>query len=78
VLKFFRSNAFDVDTLYRKLVTVFLKILPPKTVDGKVILAAGHIKISKEGCGMPAIERLHQGTQGKGLLLKAIFWGLSA
>jgi hypothetical protein len=26
-----------------------VKILPPKTIDGKVILVGDHIKISKEG-----------------------------
>jgi hypothetical protein len=66
LLKFFRSNAFDIDSLYRKLITVFLKILPPETIDGKVILVGDHIKISKEGRRMPAIEKLHQESQNGG------------
>jgi hypothetical protein len=66
LLKFFRSNAFDVDALYRKLIIVYMKILPPKTIDGKVILAGDHIKIAKEGRRMPAIERLHQESQNSG------------
>jgi hypothetical protein len=57
LLKFFRSNAFDIDSLYRKLITVCMKIFTAKTVDGTVIPACGHIKISKEGRGMPAIEK---------------------
>ncbi|MDR1220412.1 MAG: hypothetical protein LBK73_12495 [Treponema sp.] len=60
LLKFFRSNAFDIDSLYRKPIAVFLKTLPPETIDGKVILVGDHIKISKEGRRMPAIEKLHQ------------------
>ncbi|MHB9293453.1 hypothetical protein Holit_02575 [Hollandina sp. SP2] len=76
-LKFFRSNTFDIDILYRKLITVFLKMLPPKTVDGKVILAADHIKISKEGRRMPAIEKLHQESQnsGKGTFIEGHLFG---
>jgi hypothetical protein len=77
LLKFFRSNAFDLDSLYRKLITVFLKILPPKTIDGRVILIGDHIKISKEGHRMPAIERLHQESQnsGKGAFIEGHLFG---
>jgi hypothetical protein len=58
LLKFFRSSAFDIDTLYRKLIAVFLKVLPPKTAGGRVILIGDHIKIAKEGRRMPVIEKL--------------------
>jgi hypothetical protein len=77
LLKFFRSNAFAVDTLYRKLITVFLKILPPKTIDGRVILVGDHIKISKEGRRMPAVEKLHQESQnsGKGAFIEGHLFG---
>jgi hypothetical protein len=77
LLKFFRSNAFDLDTLYRKLTTVFLKILPPKTIDGRVILVGDHIKISKEERRMPAIERSHQELQnsGKGIFIEGHLFG---
>jgi hypothetical protein len=77
LLKFFRSNAFDLDALYQKLITVVLKILPPKTIDGKVILAGDHIKISKEGLRMPAIEKLHQESQnsGKGTFIEGHLFG---
>jgi hypothetical protein len=77
LLKFFRSNAFDIDRLYRKLITVFMKILLPETVDGKVILVGDHIKISKEGRRMPAIEKLHQESQnsGKGTFIEGHLFG---
>jgi hypothetical protein len=77
LLKFFRSTSFDLDTLYRKLITVLLKILPPKTIDGRVILVGDHIKISKEGRRMPAIERLHQESQnsGKGTFIEGHLFG---
>jgi hypothetical protein len=77
LLKFFRSNAFDIDILYRKLITVCMKILPPKTIDGKVILIGDHIKISKEGRRMPAIEKLHQESQnsGKGAFIEGHLFG---
>jgi hypothetical protein len=77
LLKFFRSNAFDIDTLYRKLIAVCMKILPPKTVDGRVILVGDHIKTAKEGCGMPAIEKLHQESQnsGKGAFIEGHLFG---
>jgi hypothetical protein len=51
LLKFFRSNTFNIDSLYRKLITIFLKILPPKTIGGKVILVADRIKYQKKGAG---------------------------
>jgi hypothetical protein len=77
LLKFFRSNSFDSDTLYRKLITVGMKILPPKTIDGKVILIGDHIKIAKEGRRMPAIEKLHQESQnsGKGTFIEGHRFG---
>jgi hypothetical protein len=77
LLKFFRSNAFDIDTLYRKLITVCMKIFTPGTIGGKVILAGDHIKVSKEGRRMPAIERLHQesGNSGKGTFIEGHLFG---
>jgi hypothetical protein len=77
LLKFFRSASFDIDSLYRKLITVCMKILPPKTVDGRVILAGDHIKVSKEGRRMPAIEKLHQESQnsGKGVFIEGHLFG---
>jgi hypothetical protein len=77
LLKFFRSSAFDIDGLYRKLITVFLKILPPKTIDGTVILIGDHIKIAKEGRGMPAIEKLPQESQNsnKGTFIEGHLFG---
>ena len=77
LLKFFRSNAFDIDSLYQKLITVFMKILPPKTIDGSVILVGDHIKVSKEGRRMPAIEKLHQESQnsGKGAFIEGHLFG---
>jgi hypothetical protein len=39
--------------LYRKLIMVFLKILPPKTVGGKAVLIGDHIKAAKEGRRIP-------------------------
>jgi hypothetical protein len=77
LLKFFRSNAFDIDALYRKLIAVCMKILPPQTINGKVILIGDHIKISKEGRRMPAIENLHQESQnsGKGTFIAGHLFG---
>jgi hypothetical protein len=77
LLKFFRSNAFELDTVYRKLITVVLKVLPPKTIDGRVILVGDHIKISKEGRRMPGIEKLHQesGNSGKGAFIEGHLFG---
>jgi hypothetical protein len=77
LLKFFRSNAFDIGALYRKLIAVFMNILPPKTIDGKVILIGDHIKISKEGRRVPAIEKLRQESQnsGKGTFIEGHLFG---
>jgi hypothetical protein len=46
---FFRSASFDIDTLYRKLITVFLKVVPPKTIGGRVVLAGDSIKREFDG-----------------------------
>jgi hypothetical protein len=43
-LKFFRSTSFDIDRLYQKLITLCMRILPPKTVDGRVIPGGGPYK----------------------------------
>jgi hypothetical protein len=77
LLKFFRSGAFDIDALYQKLIAVLPKILPPKTIDGKVILIGDHIKTAKEGRRMPAIEKLHQESQnsGKGAFIEGHLFG---
>jgi hypothetical protein len=77
LLKFFRSHAFDIETLYRKLIAICMKILPPQTVNGRVILIGDHIKISKEGRRMPAIEKLHQESQnsGKGAFIEGHLFG---
>jgi hypothetical protein len=77
LLKFFRSASFNIDTLYRKLITVCMNILPPKTIDERVILIGDHIKISKEGRGMPAIEKPHQESQnsGKGTFIEGHLFG---
>jgi hypothetical protein len=77
LLKFFRSDAFDLDALYRKLIVVFAKALPPKIIDGRVVPSGDHIKISKEGRRMPAIERLHQESQnsGKGAFIEGRRFG---
>jgi hypothetical protein len=37
LLTFFRFNTFDIDSLYQKLITVFMKVLPPKTIEGRGI-----------------------------------------
>jgi hypothetical protein len=50
LLKFFRSTSFNIDILYRKLITVCMNILPPKTIDGKVILVGDHIKMGRCFC----------------------------
>jgi hypothetical protein len=77
LLKFFRSNAFDSDSLYRKLITIVLKVLPPETIDGRVVLIGDHIKAAKERRRMPAIERLHQESQnsGKGAFVEGHCFG---
>jgi hypothetical protein len=75
LLNFFRPASFDIDRLYRKLITVFVKILPPKTIDGRVVPAGDQIKISKEGWRMPGIEKPRQESQnsGKGAFIEDLF-----
>jgi hypothetical protein len=76
-LKFFRSKTFDSDDLYRKLIAVFMKVIPPKTINGKVILVADHIKRAKEGRRMPALEKVHQEStnSGKGAFIEGHLLG---
>ena len=76
-LTFFCSKAFDSAGLYRNLISVGMKILPPKTSDGKVILIGDHITLAKAGPRMPAIARLHQESPnaGKGTFLEGHLFG---
>jgi hypothetical protein len=77
LLKFFRSTSFDIDRLYQKLISIVMTILPPKTVGGRVVLVGDHIKLSKEGRRMPAIQKLHQESQnsGKGTFIEGHLFG---
>jgi hypothetical protein len=37
ILKFFRSNAFDIDELFKKLIQIVQKGIPLKTVNGHIV-----------------------------------------
>jgi hypothetical protein len=79
VLRFFRSNAFDTGGLYRKFIIAVLKVIPLKTIDGKVILAAGYIKCRKKAAGCrPQRNRTRNcKAQGRRLSLRAVVPDLS-
>jgi hypothetical protein len=67
LLKFFRSNTFDLCQVYKKYIRIFSVLIALEELRGKVILTGDHIKVSKEARRMPCVEKLHQesGNSGK-------------
>ena len=66
MLRFFRSAAFTVETLYHTLIRLVMAHVPVMNIDGRIVLLADHIKISKEGLRMPCIQKWHQESQNSG------------
>jgi hypothetical protein len=66
LLKFFRSTAYQAEVLYEKLLRIILHYAPIKKVNGRMVLLADHIKISKEGLRMACIQKWHQESQNSG------------
>jgi hypothetical protein len=46
MLRFFRSAAFTVETLYHTLIRLVMAHVPAMKIDGRLVLLADHIKIS--------------------------------
>jgi hypothetical protein len=66
MLRFFRSAAFTVEALYHRLIHLVMAHAPVMEADGRIVLLADHIKVSKEGLKMPCIQKWHQESQNSG------------
>jgi hypothetical protein len=66
MLRFFRSAAFTVENLYHTLVRLVMVRVPAMKIDGRLVLLADHIKISKEGLRMPCVQKWRQESQNSG------------
>jgi len=61
ILGFFNSNAISPDRLAKKWVEIVLKFVPGiSRENGRILLVADGIKISKSGGKMPGVKKLHQ------------------
>ena len=61
ILGFFNSNAIAPDRLAKKWVEIVLKFVPGILIEnGRILLVADGIKISKSGIKMPCVKKLHQ------------------
>jgi len=65
LLGFFHSRAVDLAKLTSLWVAVALRLLQPflPTCNGRILLLADGIKVSKSGRKMPAVKKLHQESQ---------------
>jgi hypothetical protein len=66
MLRFFRSAAFTVETLYHKLIHLVMKEVSVLETGGRIVVLGDHIKIAKEGLRMPCIQKWHQESQNSG------------
>ncbi len=60
LLDFFHSPAIKINLLYRQWIKIILKLNMSHKVNGRIIILADGIKVSKEGKRMPAVKSLHQ------------------
>lgn len=62
-LHFFRSSAWNLETLTRQWITLVTESVEIQKVDGMNILIADGVKQSKEGRKMPGVKKLHQESE---------------
>ena len=61
ILGFFNSDAITPDRLAKKWVEIVLKFVPGILIEnGRILLVADGIKVSKSGIKMPCVKKLHQ------------------
>jgi hypothetical protein len=66
LLKFFRSQAFSLHDLYKKLISIIQKYILIQVINNHIVLAGDHIKITKEGRHMPCIQKWYQESDNSG------------
>ena len=66
MLNFFRSEAYEVNDLYKKWIGIAMERDDILQISGRVVMLGDHIKISKEGRRMPDIQILHQESENAG------------
>ena len=60
LLHLFHTPALDLDKLTQLWIQLALKLFRPVTLQGRLVILADGIKVSKEGKKMPAVKKLHQ------------------
>lgn len=63
MLRFFRSNAWNIRSITEQWTRIVKKFAPLLTVDDCFILVGDGVKASKEGKKMPAVKKLHQESE---------------
>ena len=64
LLRFFHSNALNLDKLTKLWTMLIIKIHPGTIrINGKLALCADGLKVAKEGKKMPAVKALHQESE---------------
>ncbi len=78
MLSFFRASSWQFKTILQHWWQIVLQYCPLPTIDGRLLLAGGGIKISKEAEKMPAVKRLHQESDnsGKAPYIYGHHWGV--
>lgn len=65
-LHFFRSSAWNMETLTKQWIKLVTESVDIQKVDGLNILIADGVKQSKEGRKMPGVKKLHQESENSG------------
>ena len=60
LLHLFHTPGLDLGKLTQLWIRLALKLFRPVTLQGRLVILADGIKVSKEGKKMPAVKRLHQ------------------
>lgn len=66
MLRFFRANSWDLDTLLGRWVKIAIARCPVIKVNGRALLIGDGIKVCKEAKKMPAVKPLHQDSDNSG------------
>jgi hypothetical protein len=66
MLRFFRSAAVSVETLYQRIIFLIVLHCQIKKANNRIVLLADRLKISKEGLRMACVGKTRQEPQNSG------------
>ena len=64
ILRMFHSDGLSLEILTLLWIKMVFELFEPLTICGRVLLVIDGIKVGKEGRKMPAVKKLHQGSNG--------------